>query len=178
MLWRTATMSLDSLAFFRNGSLENRRFQPKVLWRTVHFAPRFSRELPNSAGLWRKRGGAFIPATSEPGMPRQSRPTILVSTPENRQVTVRDGWSVDVSSMSGPPIRLRPRRSPGFRSAVELRRESSQVAWCARFLPRCFRGSVREEDVPRPPARLVQGRDTDPRLPLRRVARRSADSAP
>ena len=72
----------------------------------------------------------------------------------------------------------RPYGKRTIRTTAELTPTSSRVAQCARFLRRCFRGNVREEDVPRPPATLARERDSDPGLPLRCVAMRPACSAP
>ena len=55
---------------------------------------------------------------------------------------------------------------------------NSRVVQCARFLPRCFRGSAREGDVPIPRVTLAQERDIDLDFLLRCVAMRPACNAP
>ena len=140
MLWRTAAKLLESLLFFWRGSLGNRPERPRVLWRTVDSAPRFSGEPSRSRArtqIRRCRSAldcksatpVAVPAQAEPKpmrdpkIPRSTatevhiRPEALAS----RRRTARKDLSTSALTAAGRPEIL-PARAICLQSGRQFRR--------------------------------------------------------
>ena len=135
ILWRTAAKLLESLRYFRRGSLENRRSRPAVLWRTVRFPEMSARPRRTSASqpgcnapVFGPQPVAFSSRTwpGEPATQRIPRSRLLGMTAED--------FAIVASAMT---LEAESRRSetdpPAFRivdePVADPRRSRSHRGW-------------------------------------------------